>query len=111
LLSHRIELAKYLFDTYVDPKAPLALNINMQSVEECRISHTTGAEDAFHTIQIDVLQALCDLLERLRFSVQKQRIMEMDKFTEEKIVETVSKSPDNEFRLMAGIEALYKNKY
>jgi hypothetical protein len=114
LLSHRIEMAKTLFNTYVDPKAPMALNINLKSVQECRLIHETGSEEAFSVIQTEVLQALCDLLERLRFSIQKERISEMDKLHQQGALKNeteVVSSSYQEFHLMEGFDALYKNKY
>ncbi|KAL0487395.1 Rgs16 [Acrasis kona] len=73
LLTHRIELAKYLYDTYVDRSAPLALNITNNMVQHCLENHHTGSDDAFYDVEIDVLHSLCDLFERLKFAIIIER--------------------------------------
>ncbi|KAG2377443.1 hypothetical protein C9374_009354 [Naegleria lovaniensis] len=77
-MSKKVEMAVNIFNVYVNPEGPLALNINKKLIDECRKTYLNADDDCFDDIGKEVKRILTDLFERLKLGLQKQKNQELN---------------------------------
>lgn len=68
-LRERIEVAKQIFDTFIDDDAPFPLNLSKDHVDAVLTGKTSGAIDVFDKCAVEAKNALYEIFKKWQYGL------------------------------------------